>query len=57
MDNYTNTPVKYSAYHYTTFEPRVDIKEQEELINKIKRDFNEVKQILNSIIDKNSTEG
>lgn len=36
---------------------KVEIIQQEQLINKIKCDLTEVKQILISLIDKNSTKG
>lgn len=35
--------------------PSTEIEKQEELINKIKNDLTEVKQILTSIIDKNAS--
>lgn len=59
MDNYTKPVIKsnfieYSSSHDTATR---EIEKQEELINKIKVDFSEIKEILNSIIDKNSTKG
>jgi len=39
----------------TKMYPSTEIEKQEELINKIKNDLTEVKQILTSIIDKNAS--
>lgn len=54
MDNYIPIRIMCDARQN---ECKVQIEKQEDLINKIKCDLLEVKQILTSIIDKNSNKG